>query len=416
MARSKGEGGITRLEDKPKANCRLWRLKAVDWGGKTRYRRFHGTYSQAEAAMRRFKAELASPMSDETFGAYSQRWLDRRRRGGEISGQTLSENEVELRRLRMEFGDLPLCAIDRARVVDGLASIKGGANPSGRTLSGTTMSKTFATMRMVMREAAMDGLIGSNPLDLVRPPKRDTPEKQALPFDQVRRALAMLESLPLDAHTVAVRLMLLAGLRRSEAVGLEWRDVRGGMVFVSRSVAERTGEVKEPKTAAGVRAVPMLPQLASSLEAWKVAQASQLSLIGIEQAPETPVVTSAVGTRMRAQNLARWWKRHMSEIGVDCRPHELRHTFLTMLANSGASAASLRSIAGWSSIEMASVYVHDDMEANAAAVGMLGSRFSSGTLGGTRCGTFSDARNVPQSTEEYRETPGQMSKDVRIVP
>ncbi len=88
MARSKGEGGITRLEDKPKANCRLWRLKAVDWGGKTRYRRFHGTYSQAEAAMRRFKAELASPMSDETFGAYSQRWLDRRRRGGEISGQT----------------------------------------------------------------------------------------------------------------------------------------------------------------------------------------------------------------------------------------------------------------------------------------------------------------------------------------
>ena len=416
MARSKGEGGITRLEDKPKAKCRLWRLKTADWSGKTRYRRFRGTYSQAEAAMRGFKAELASPRSDETFGEYSQRWLDRRRRGGEISGQTLSENEVELRRLRMEFGDLPLCAIDRARVVDGLASIKGGNNPSGRTLSGTTMSKTFTTMRMVMREAAMDGLIGSNPLDLVRPPKRDTPEKQALPFDQVRRALSLLEALPLDSHTVAVRLMLLAGLRRSEAVGLEWRDVRGGMVFVSRSVAERTGEVKEPKTAAGVRAVPMLPQLASSLEAWRVAQASQLSLLGIEQAPETPIVTSAVGTRMRAQNLARWWNRHMSEIGVDCRPHELRHTFLTMLANSGASAASLRSIAGWSSIEMASVYVHDDMEANAAAVGMLGSRFSSGTLCGTRYGTSGDARNVPQNTEEYRETPGQKPKGVRRVP
>ena len=57
------------------------------------------------------------------------------------------------------------------------------------------MSKTFTTMRMVMREAAMDGLIGSNPLDLVRPPKRDTPEKRALPFDQVRRALSLLESL-----------------------------------------------------------------------------------------------------------------------------------------------------------------------------------------------------------------------------
>lgn len=395
MARSKGEGGITRLEDKPKARCRRWRLEANDCAGKRRFRRFDGTYSQAEKAARAFAAEVAAHVSMETFAEYSERWLDRRKSSGELAVQTLSENEVELRRLRMEFGDLPLLAIDRSRVVDGLASIKGGNNPSGRALSGTTMAKTYTTMRMVMREAQLDGLIDANPLDLVRPPKRDTPEKQALPFDQVRRALAMLESLPLDAHTVAVRLMLLAGLRRSEAVGLEWRDVRGGMVFVSRSVAERTGEVKEPKTAAGVRAVPMLPQLASSLEAWRVAQASQLSLIGIEQSPETPVVTSAVGTRMRAQNLARWWKRHMSEIGVDCRPHELRHTFLTMLANSGANAAALTSIAGWSSIEMAGVYVHDDMEANEAAVGLLENRFEGGSPAGSIAGSIRPYRNVP---------------------
>ncbi|MBE5712303.1 MAG: hypothetical protein EGQ84_08065 [Slackia sp.] len=139
----------------------------------------------------------------------------------------------------------------------------------------------------------------------------------------------------------------------------------------------------------------MLPQLASSLEAWKVAQESQLSLIGIEQSPETPVVTSAVGTRMRAQNLARWWKRHMSEIGVDCRPHELRHTFLTMLANSGANAAALTSIAGWSSIEMAGVYVHDDMEANEAAVGLLENRFEGGSPAGSIAGSIRPYRNVP---------------------
>lgn len=416
MARSKGEGGITRLEDKPKAKCRLWRLKAVDWSGKTRYRRFRGTYSQAEAAMRAFKAEISAPVSDETFGSYSEKWLERRRRGGEIASQTLMENEVELKRLRMEFGELPLQAIDRSRVVDGLASIKGGNTPSGRRLSGTTMAKTYTTMRMVMREAQMDGIIDANPLDLVKPPKRDTPEKRALPFDQVRRAVALLDSLPLDAHTVAVRLMLLGGLRRSEAVGLEWRDVRNGMLFVSRSVAERTGEVKEPKTAAGMRAVPMLPQLESSLEEWREAQAGILRYLGIEQTGATPIVTSATGTRMRAQNLERWWRRHMSEVGVDCRPHELRHTFLTMLANSGANAATLTSIAGWSSIEMASVYVHDDIEANEAAVGMLERRFEGGTFAGTPFGTFADVRNVPQRTVRYLENPGQPQENVRNVP
>lgn len=416
MARSKGQGGITRLEDKPKARCRKWKLKVVDQSGKLRTRRFGGTYAQAEEAMRLFKAELEANRCDETFGSYSAKWLDRRKRSGELASQTLMENEVELKRLLMEFGELPLQAIDRARVVDGLASIKDGNTPSGRRLSGTTMAKTYTTMRMVMREAQLDGLIDSNPLDLVKAPKRDTAEKQALPFEQVRRAVALLESLPLDAHTVAVRLMLLAGLRRSEAVGLEWRDVRGGVLFVSRSVAERTGEVKEPKTTAGMRAVPMLPQLESSLEEWRRAQAGLLAYLGIEQTGRTPIVTSAVGTRMRAQNLERWWRRHMSEIGVDCRPHELRHTFLTMLANSGANVATLTSIAGWSGIEMASVYVHDDMEANEAAVGMLESRFEGGTFTGTPSGTFDDARNVPQTTVKYLDSPGQPLKYERNVP
>lgn len=119
----------------------------------------------------------------------------------------------------------------------------------------------------------------------------------------------------------------------------------------------------------------MLLQLENSLEAWQVVQSRKLVYLGLEQTPKTPIITSSTGTRMSAQNLRRWWQSNRETLGVYCTLHELRHTFLTMLANSGASAQSLKSIAGWSSIEMAKVYIHDDDTANRSAVNALEARF-----------------------------------------
>lgn len=382
MARTKGTGGITRLEKLPKAKCRKWRLD-VKRNGKTVSRRFNGTYSMAERALAAFEAELDAPEPCSlTFREYAWRWHGRREASGDFAVQTMAVEASNLERLCHAFGDMKLGEIGREDVQDGMAAIKGGDNPTGRALSGTTMNKAFAVMRQVMGEAVLSDLIPKNPTDGLRRPKRDTPEKRAIPFDDVRRFLALLEARPLDGHTVALRLMVLAGLRRSEVVGLEWRDVGGGMVRVRRSVAELTGEVKETKSAAGTRSVPMLPQLETALGAWKVEQASKLACVGVPQTPGTPVVSSDAGTRMAAQNLWRWWDKTKPELGVDCTLHELRHTFLTMLANSGASAQALKSMAGWSSIDMANTYVHDDAEANAAAVASLSARFGASGLPG----------------------------------
>lgn len=380
MARCKGTGSISRIGTQPKSRCREWRLQ-VKKDGKRKTRRFHGTFAQAETALARFEAELDMPEPCElTFGEYARRWHARRAESGDFAVQTMAGERVNVERLCHYFGGMKLDEIGREDVQDGMAAIKRGDNPTGRELSGTTMNKLFAALRQVMGEAVASDLIPKNPTDGLKRPKRDTPEKQAVPFDDVRRFLSLLEARPLDGHTMALRLMVLAGLRRSECVGLEWRDVGGGMIRVRRSVEELTGNVKTTKSAAGVRSIPMLPQLAVSLDAWRVEQAGKLAALGIEQTPETPVVSSDAGTRLAAQNLWRWWSRNRVELGVCCTLHELRHTFLTMLANSGASAQSLKSIAGWASIDMANTYVHDDEAANSAAVAALGGRFGAGVL------------------------------------
>lgn len=376
MSSAEVRGSVTRMEKLPRSKCRLWRLRLMRDGKALESRRFHGSYTAARDALARYRNEyeLRPALGDVTFGEYAARWLERRRRGGELAVQTLNRDENEIKRLSHAFGEMKLRDMDRQAVHDGILDIRDGTY-TGRPLSGTTMNKSFNLMKQIMKQAVLDGMIEANPMDSLSAPKKDTRERKTATVDEVRRALEMLDERALDAHTMGVRLMLFAGLRRSEAVGLEWRDVADGMIRVGRSVAELTGEVKAPKSVAGFRSIPMMPQLSSALAAWKAEQARQLEFLQMPQTEETPVLTNSRGNRMPAQNMWRWWHRSRGELGLDCSLHELRHTFLTMLGNSGASMQALKSIAGWSSIEMARIYVHDDEQANRAAVDQLTRRF-----------------------------------------
>lgn len=371
MRKVRVTASLARMDGGDNTRCRLWRLRLFSDGKPLKSKRFHGTYSQAKSALQAFasNAELAPLMQDATFGDYAAKWIERRERSGELAEQTLAKDRSTLARLDKAFGQTKLADMTRGAIQDGLLAIK-----EAKGYSGTTMQKTFVLLKQVLKSAVLDGLLPSNPMDSLTPPKNDTRERHAASVDDVKAVARMLDAMPLDGHTIGVRLMLFAGLRRGEAVGVEWRDVSGGSLHVARSVVERTRDIKTPKSAAGMRTVPLMPMLSEALESWRVQQRAQLSFLGMEQRPETPIVTNGVGRRMPAQNMWRWWMRRRGELGMDCTLHELRHTFLTMLANSGASMQSLKSIAGWSSIDMARVYVHDDEAANRDAVARMAER------------------------------------------
>ena len=63
-----GNGSITKLEKgKSRAQCRKWRLRVqTDKGEKPR--RFTGTWTQAQEALKAFIVELSTPLSYLPFG------------------------------------------------------------------------------------------------------------------------------------------------------------------------------------------------------------------------------------------------------------------------------------------------------------------------------------------------------------
>lgn len=386
--RVRGSGSITKLDSGPRSKCRHWRLRVQTSAGE-KTRRFTGTYTQAAKALDEFLAEINRKTCDYTFGEYCDLWLEQRMRT-DLDPSTLNGNRGQLKAARMEFEDDKIALMDRRRIEDGLANIQNGNNASKRKLSNTYMHKIHSTMSRMFKDAYIDDVLPSNPMDKVRAPRPDVAEHRTATPQDVARLIEWLSLAPYDAHTIAIKIAVLAGLRRSEVVGLEWKHYEGSTILVCQSIRAIDGQVKATKSRK-MRRVPVMPVLAHDLDEWRKAQRNMLWFLGIEQTEDTPIITSDIGTRMAAQNLERWWRKNKSTYGVDCTLHELRHTFLTMLANSGAPAQVLKSVAGWSDISMANVYVHTDEDRNAEAVMAL----AAGTFVGTPAGTSDAVRNVP---------------------
>lgn len=343
---------------KPKSECRKWRLWASTEEGR-KSRRFDGTYSQAQDALRAFVSELCDhiPNSD-TFASYARSWRLWRAKSGGLSIGTMTNDKRNVSVLSRVLGGRAMDSITPEDVRNALVELKvGGA----RELSGTYMNNLFTSLNAIMQQAEDDGRIAHNPCAKVKPPKCDTKEKEALTVGQMDSLYRDVDVLARagDGRAMAVLLMLDAGLRTGEALGiyLEDVDLSHNVLHVIRAMKERDGSISEPKSPSGVRTLPMTARLAESCKAYS----------SVRQECDTFCVSTR-GMPIRPQNFKRWWDKRSVEWGCGgFTPHQLRHSNLTKMARY-MSPFDLQRWAGWSSIAPARVYVHADSASLEAAV------------------------------------------------
>ena len=342
-----GEGSIQPYDGKSKRYCRKWRIFFhTECGTKTRI--VHGNLHDANAAKRAFRAELEELRVgvDRAVGfkEYAEAWLHYRTANKEIKDGTAYKYGCNIRRLSSVL-DMRLADIEPKDIRDAMTALRAEG------FTGTYLNSLYNCLNQVMQAAANDGILQHNPCKAVKPPKCDTPEKRALTRAEMGELLDKMDVLPMDGRVMAVYLMCMLGLRRGECLALTWEDVAGGVVSVSKTVVESSGVVGAPKSKAGVRRLPAPSRLRKKLKKWR------------KSCPSEYVCCDTRGNRMHAQNLRRWWLAHGVE-GVTL--HQLRHSNLTMMAGH-MGAFDLSKWAGWSSVEPARVYVHDDLDRLKAA-------------------------------------------------
>lgn len=365
-----GRGSVEQLEkEKPKGKCRKWRLW-IRAGGKNRSRRFTGTYREAQAALDAFKEEVGGLVPDaESFRAYAEAWYAYRRDSGAAEANTLAKNRYNLNALERVLGDAALGDLTPETCRDALLRIRNGENASGRVLAGATMVGTSAVLKMILQQAEDDGRIARNPMRKVRMQKRDTQERRTLTPQEVEGLLDRLDEMPCDGRVMAVYLIACLGLRRAEACALFDEDFGDdGLVHVRRAVKEADGTIGRPKSAAGARTLPAPRRLVEKVARWR----EQRERMGLADAPT--LACNARGGVLLPQNLYRWWHGNAKRKGVrgelGCEGidlHELRHSNLTMMARH-LSPFDLQRYAGWSSLDPARIYVHENLGSVVAGV------------------------------------------------
>jgi site-specific recombinase XerD len=229
----------------------------------------------------------------------------------------------------LEDHRLLLAEVD-VRVLTDYVSELGRARP--RKLAPATIARKIAAVRSFLRFTLGPAQVSDASLAPRRPRRLpDTPKTE-----EVEAALDALDGDgPLALRNRAlVELVYSAGLRSSEAVGLDLADVD----FEREQLHVRGKGGKE-------RIVP-LGEEAGHLLARYLQEARPDLLRGAENA----VFVSARGKRLDTSTLRR----------IFAHPHRLRHAFATHLLEGGADLRTIQELLGHSSLSTTQLYSHVD--------------------------------------------------------
>ena len=273
-----------------------------------------------------------------TVGQYLGRWLDAIR--GTVRERTWKRSE-EIVRLHL----VPLLGktrLDRLSSFQ-LQSLYSTKLDSG--LSARTVRMIHTTLHKALKQAVKWSLIPRNVTEAVSPPREQKKEIKPLNEEEVKRLLKAVRGDKLEALYV---LGIHTGLRSGELLALRWEDLdlKAGTLQVKRTVFN--GQVEAPKTVKGRRSI-------------KLTQTSIRALQEHEKVGQW-VFCTKVGTPLSVHNLHnRSWKPLLkkTELPLDTRFHDLRHTCASLLLSKGVHPKIVQELLGHSSISITlDIYSH----------------------------------------------------------
>lgn len=302
-----------------------------------------------------------------TVKDYAEKWLVMQ--APHIRATTLADYTSKVKNYIIEpLGERYMLEVTPDDVKTAIAKAAG---KSGSIYRGVQM-----LYKMIFASAVESRIIDKSPCETLNPKGGKAPkEKQALTAEQVQILLDAVRGLPPYPF---IMLCLYAGLRREEALALQWDcvflDDNAPHILVRRAwhtEHNRPVITTDLKTKAAKRTIPIPPQLVACLQEVKVASQSVY------------VIASSTGDPLSGTQWARLWKyvttrstkertytryvngqkikrtvtpvlgeraAHNSTVvysmDFHVTPHQLRHTYITNLLLAGVDVKTVQVLAG----------------------------------------------------------------------
>ena len=296
--------------------------------GKRRQRWVSGR-TQAEVRSK-VKALIASvemgtyaPPSRVTVADVLDRWLEHA--ATQVRPGTLYGYRSVASKLKVALGTVPAAQLRADRLT------RLYADPGVTPYTGRGM---HAVIRQALGHAVRQRILTRNVALDATPPR---PRKVEMVTVDADGAAQLLEAArDTDLYTV-IALTLATGLRRSEVLGLQWRDLDldGAELRVERGLHVLTGGkvvYETPKSATSRRVVAMPPSACILLRAHRERMEADVETLGAVLTPETPVFVRPDFTPVRPDHVTKVFARIAKRAGrAGLRFHGLRHSHATLL-------------------------------------------------------------------------------------
>lgn len=236
------------------------------------------------------------------------------------------------------YADTPIADITGQDVIRDLHRAK--AQGYSRTIVNTRRT----LFNNVLNHAVAQGWIPYNPCVGIKLPKGLPSSKRSAPTDDEIRTIINNKDKPFGMFAF---LLLCTGLRKGEALALLRSDIHDGEISVTKSLTMMDGsnpKVKEPKSEAGKRTVPIVSILQEPLDDY-LAQ-----LKGDILFPSRGYNGSPNGQYMTQSNYDTAWATYCAQTGLHLTAHQLRHGAATLLYEAGVDVYTARKILGHSKV------------------------------------------------------------------
>ncbi len=294
-------------------------------------------------------------------------WLRARPDGasyGELYAEFGNPGEKALARL-MALGEVTRPA--RGRYAAARPAIRECPNVPGG-VSASTVVSMLVVLSSALDDAMAQGLVARNVARLVKRPKVVATEMSTWTPDQAVTFRAHVA----EDRLAACWLLTLAGLRRSEVLGLRWGDVD----FDAATITVAQGRVVigggtvtgAPKSTRSARTLPMPPDVLAALRTFKTRQAEEHLALGGGWPDTGLVAVNADGSPIRPETYSKAFAVHCAAAGVPpIRLHDVRHTAATMMLDGGTTPSATAKWLGHDPAITLRVYghVYDDALASA---------------------------------------------------
>jgi len=310
-----------------------------------------GTKKEAEKRL----SEMLNQLDNGTFimpgkvtvAEYLERWLN------EYAKPNLSPRGFErysgiIRRyLIPEMGNMRLTQLKPEHIQKHYAAMQS------KGLSTGTVRYHHAVIHKALQTALKWGLLGRNAADGVDAPRSRRNDMQAWDDFEVRHFLETAKDSPYYAlfHTA-----LFTGMRRSELLALQWRDIHLHQIYVNRSLhhlKDGSYVFTQPKSVKSRRTIALSPSSVLTLMEYKEKQEAVHAMLGIPLKQDDLLFSTPEGKPLRPNTITRAWTTLATKAGVKpIRLHDARHTHASLMLKQGVHPKIVQERLGHASIQM----------------------------------------------------------------